>query len=238
MVQYDRSIITNDRSFHANLCTNPTQEKMKADGSILSLALKRPASSARQSTRDRILAHAADIASRDGLEGLTIGRLADDLSMSKSGLIAHFGNKEGLQLAAIEFASEVFVREVVLNVLDARRGIERLNAMLDAWLHYVERSVFSGGCFFMAASLEMDGRPGPVKKRLQVATRWWFDALADEIRFAVRARELPSNTDFTQLAFELHAFAQESNWGYQMFGDKKWFVRARASMAARLTIEK
>ncbi len=211
---------------------------MKSDGSVLSLALRRPAAPERQSTRDRILARAADIASREGLEGLTIGRLAEDLSMSKSGLIAHFGNKEGLQLAAVEFAAEVFVREVVLPVLDARRGIERLNAMLDSWLRYVERSVFSGGCFFMAASLEMDGRPGPVKNRLQLATRWWFDAIADEIRFAVQAREMPSATDFTQLAFELHAFAQEANWGYQMFGDKKWFARARSSMAARLAGEK
>ncbi|MBM3787218.1 MAG: TetR/AcrR family transcriptional regulator [Acidobacteria bacterium] len=207
---------------------------MKSDGSLLSLALSRAAAAPAAETRLRILAHAADTASREGLEGLTIGRLATDLKMSKSGLIAHFGSKESLQLAAIEFASDLFVREVVVPVFDANRGEARLRAMLEQWLRYVERSVFSGGCFFMAASLEMDGRPGPVQQRLREATRWWFDALAQEVRFAVTAGEFRKDIDPGQLVFELHAAAQEANWGYQMFGEKRWFARARASIEERL----
>ncbi|HEX8188504.1 MAG TPA: helix-turn-helix domain-containing protein, partial [Pyrinomonadaceae bacterium] len=117
-------------------------------------------------TRQAILEAAVDIASEEGLEGLTIGRLAAELSMSKSGLFAHFGSKEELQLATVEAARDVFVREVVRPAFGAPRGLARLWQLCDVWLGYVRREVFRGGCFFAAAAAEFDGRPGAVRDRV------------------------------------------------------------------------
>src|SRR5438132_11852451 len=105
-------------------------------------------------TRQAILAVAVNVASVEGLEGLTIGRLATELGMSKSGLFAHFGSKEELQLATIEAAREIFIEEAVRPSLEARRGLPRLWRLCETWLAYAQREVFRGGCFFTAASLE------------------------------------------------------------------------------------
>jgi AcrR family transcriptional regulator len=110
-------------------------------------------------TRESILDAAVDLASVEGLDGLTIGRLASALGMSKSGLFAHFGSKEELQLATIEAASEIYIREVIAPARDAERGLPRLVALMDHWLDYLRREVFKGGCFFDAARSEYDSRP-------------------------------------------------------------------------------
>ena len=104
------------------------------------------------------------LASLEGLEGLTIGRLADELGMSKSGLFAHFGSKEELQLATIEAASQRYIREIFTPALREPRGYPRLVAICESWLSYIRRGVFPGGCFFAAASFEFDSRPGPVQR--------------------------------------------------------------------------
>jgi AcrR family transcriptional regulator len=117
-------------------------------------------------TRQAILEAAVDIASAEGLEGLTIGRLASELSMSKSGLFAHFGSKEELQLATVEAARDIFIREVIRPSFTAAKGLTRLWKLCDVWLAYVRGEVFRGGCFFAAAAAEFDGRPGPVRDRL------------------------------------------------------------------------
>src|SRR5947209_20555254 len=114
-------------------------------------------------TRRQILDSAVPIASVDGLEGLSIGDLAQRLGMSKSGLFAAFGSKQDLQLATVDHAAEIFVEEVVRKGLDAARGLPRLWSLCDAWLHYASREVFRGGCFFASTSMEFDGRPGPVR---------------------------------------------------------------------------
>ena len=117
-------------------------------------------------TRESILRAAVDIASVEGLEGLTIGRLASELSMSKSGLFAHFGSKEELQLATIGAARDTFVAEVVTPALSAPRGLPRLEALLERKLVYLRGEVFRGGCFFEAARVEYDSRPpGSVRDR-------------------------------------------------------------------------
>jgi len=116
-----------------------------------------------QRTRASILQRAVDLASLEGLEGLTIGRLAEELKMSKSGLFAHFGSKEELQLAAIDAAGQRFIDVVVKPAIEAPRGYPRLVAICNSWLDYVRRRVFPGGCFFAAASFEFDGRPGIVR---------------------------------------------------------------------------
>jgi len=111
-------------------------------------------------THQTILRTAVDVASVEGLEGLSIGRLATELGMSKSGLFAHFGSKEELQLAAIDTAVEIYATEVVQPAMAVEPGLARLQALMEAWLSYGERKVFRGGCFFAAIAVEFDGRPG------------------------------------------------------------------------------
>ena len=125
-------------------------------------------------TRQTILEAAVDIASVAGLEGLTIGQLATKLSMSKSGLFAHFGSKEELQLATVEAARSVFIREVIEPTFAAERGLARLWQLCDAWFSYVSSKVFRGGCFFAAAAAEFDSRPGPVRDRIAAIMKEWL----------------------------------------------------------------
>src|SRR5499425_3915204 len=127
-------------------------------------------------TRQEILRRSMDIASAEGLEGLSIGRLANELDMSKTGIFAHFGSKEQLQLATVETAKEIFLQEVVQPAFQNQRGISRLKAMLENWLGYVEKIVFRGGCFFAAASAEFDSRPGPVRDEIASLTKAWLIA--------------------------------------------------------------
>lgn len=187
-----------------------------------------------EKTRQDILEAAVHIASAEGLEGLTIGRLADDLRLSKSGLFAHFGSKEELQLAVVGKARDIFVREVVDRAYKRERGLVRLLAMLDEWLAYVGRSVFRGGCFFMASAIEFDSRPGQVRDLIADLSRSWLDAIENEARYAQALGQLDTRIDTAQLAFELHALGHEANWYYNLFQDKRAFERARAGVLDRL----
>jgi AcrR family transcriptional regulator len=188
-------------------------------------------------TRESILARAVDLASAEGLEGLTIGRLASAHSMSKSGLFAHFGSKEDLQLAVIEAARDVFVREVFGQDLPADPGLARLHGLARAWLAYIEGGLFRGGCFFAAASAEMDDRPGRVRDRVVELTRQWMEMLAREAAAADEAGHLEADTDPDQLAFELHAYVQEANWSFQLHGDSAAFARARRAIERGLRMQ-
>ena len=185
-------------------------------------------------TRQTILEAAVDIASAEGLEGLTIGRLATQLSMSKSGLFAHFGSKEDLQLATIEAARSVFIREVILPAFEAERGVPRLWKLCDVWLSYVQGGVFSGGCFFAAAASEFDSRPGPVRDRIAGIMKEWLVTVRRAIVESQEAGQLNTDVDPTQLAFEFNSFELGANWAFQLYGDKQAFARARASILERL----
>src|SRR5229473_1788989 len=185
-------------------------------------------------TRQEILRVAMDIASADGLEGLSIGRLATELRMSKTGIFAHFGSKEQLQLAVVDAAKQIFMDQVVQPALRQSRGIPRLQAMLESWLGYVEKIVFRGGCFFAAASAEFDSRPGPVRDEIAALTKAWLVALRDEIAFAQSQKEIQASIEPAQLAFELHAYVQEANWAFKLFNDKSAFLLARRAIADRL----
>lgn len=189
-------------------------------------------------TRAEILKHAVDIASVEGLEGVSIGRLAAELAMSKTGIFAHFGSKEELQLATIDTAGKIFIDEVVEPALKSTRGIPRLSALLHSWLSYVERIVFRGGCFFAAASAEFDSRPGKVKDKIAELTKAWVVALEDEIREGQRLRQLSKKVDPHQLVFELHAYVQEANWAFKLFDDKTAFARARSAITNRIAAER
>lgn len=180
-------------------------------------------------TRDRILSVAVDIASAEGLEGLTIGRLARETGMSKSGLFAHFGSKQELQLAAVDRASAIFIEKVIEPTLGRVAGLPRLYAMQSRWIDYVEDDTFRGGCFFAAASAEFDGRPGPVRERIASLTRYWRELLETEVARARDLGHVDSTTDPVLLAFQLHAFLQEANWAYQLFDDQKAFEQARSA---------
>jgi AcrR family transcriptional regulator len=128
-------------------------------------------------THQAILAKALRLAAHEGLEGLTIGTLAVKASLSKSGLFAHFGSKEDLQLAVVEFARQRFVEEVVSPALLAPRGLPRLLALCDGWLSHAEREVSSGACFFAGVLTEFDQRPGPVRTRLVAVMSDWMTTL-------------------------------------------------------------
>ncbi len=185
-------------------------------------------------TRNGILDRAVDLASLEGLEGLTIGRLADDLSMSKSGLFAHFGSKEELQLATIQSAQDRFVEEVVRPALTSPRGYPRLMAICRAWLAYVQREVFPGGCFFAAASFEFDGRPGLVRDAIARAMDAWLETLEKAVRLAKEEGHLDPKVDPPQLAFELNALFFGANFAWNLRHDKQAFTRAERAISERL----
>ncbi len=173
-------------------------------------------------THEEILASAIDLGSREGLEALTIGGLARHASVSKSGLFAHFGSKQELQLATIEAAREIFFREVIEPAFAAPEGLPRMRATLAAWLDYFRRDVFPGGCFFQAASLEFDDRPGPVRDRVLEVMRQWLGWLTE----LARQSELSAGREPAQLAFELNAIGLATNWQRQLLGDDETLERA------------
>jgi AcrR family transcriptional regulator len=189
-------------------------------------------------TRRAILTAAVNIASVEGLEGLTIGRLATELEMSKSGLFAHFGSKEELQISTVRAAAAIFGHRVVVPAEEQfEPGIARLHAMLDLWLDYMEHGIFAGGCFFAAATIEMDGRPGPVRDAVALQMTRWAQTLADYARAAIERGELRADTDPEQLAFELDALGVAVNSGWQLHQDDRVFERGHRAIRRRLEAE-
>ncbi|HEX2123031.1 MAG TPA: TetR/AcrR family transcriptional regulator [Thermoanaerobaculia bacterium] len=187
-----------------------------------------------QRTRQSILERAVDVASLEGLEGLTIGRLADELGMSKSGLFAHFGSKEELQIAAIDAAAKRFIDAIYSPALQEPRGYPRLMAICRAWLSYLRRGVFAGGCFFAAASFEFDGRPGPVRDRVRRLMDEWIGALEKAIRMAIEEGHLDPDVDAAQLAFELNSLFFGANFAYYLRDDTAALDRAERAIEHRL----
>lgn len=185
-------------------------------------------------TRQTILKAAVDVASAEGLEGLTIGRLASKLSMSKSGLFAHFGSKEELQLATIEAARSIFVQEVIRPTFEAAHGMQRLWKLCDTWLGYVQGGVFRGGCFFAAAAAEFDSRPGPVRDRIAEIMKEWLNMLRRAVVEAQEAGHMAKSVDPTQLAFEFNALELGANWAFKLHNERQAFARARAAILERL----
>lgn len=185
-------------------------------------------------TRTAILDQAARLATVDGLEGLTIGRLAVATSMSKSGLYAHFGSKQELQLATIDAARATFVNEVLRPALGAPKGIERLLAACDAYLSHIERRVFPGGCFFSAAAADVGTRPGPVRDAIATQQREWLMVLERLAREATELDELNADADPAQLAFELKALLVAANNAFILLDDPTAFARARHAISERL----
>lgn len=190
--------------------------------------------SAGERTRQSILKTAVNLASTDGLEGLSIGRLASEMGMSKSGLFAHFGSKEDLQLATVDEARARFTNAVFHPALKQPRGRPRLLAICQAWMRYAENDVFPGGCFFVAASAEFDGKPGRVRDRVAGSMREWLKSLEVAIIKAQQEKHLTPDVDPTQLAFEINALFMGANWAYQLHDDERAFARAMRGIEERI----
>jgi AcrR family transcriptional regulator len=186
-------------------------------------------------TRRTVLKRAVDIASIQGLEGLSIGQLAADLEISKSGLFAHFGAKEELQLATIRAARRIYADTVVAPALAAPAGLERIWAMSEAWLGYSRDRVFPGGCFFAKATHDFAARPGKVRDSLAAANAEWMELVEQVVEEARGLGHLGSTTDARQVAFELNAYYEGANLiSLLRDADGSAYDLARRSIQSRL----
>jgi AcrR family transcriptional regulator len=186
-------------------------------------------------TRWAVTRAAVDRASIEGLEGLTIGGLAEETRMRKSSVFSLFGSKRELQLAALEGAVEQFTEEVWAPVADETPGLVRLLALCDSWLAYHEREVMPGGCFLTTATVEYDARPGPLRDAVARTMKRWLGVLEHEVTVAIGAGELPSETRPADVAFTLNALAAAASYGFQLNRDPKVFDVARRSMRRALS---
>ena len=184
-------------------------------------------------SRRVVLASATDLASVDGLDGLTIGRLAEASGSSKSSIATLFQSKEGLQLATIAAAREIFTAQIVDRARSYPRGARRLAALLRNALVYSRDRVFTGGCFFAATAADVDSKPGPVRDAVHRALEDWYGYVEAQVRHAVAAGEL-SCDDSEVLAFELIALNEQANARSLMMRDERPYAVAAAAMKGRL----
>jgi len=182
-----------------------------------------------EETRHAILDRATTLARTFGFEGLSIGRLAEELSLSKSGLFAHFGSKEALQVAVIQHAGEQFVAQVMAPALKAPRGEPRLRALVDRWINWGKAE---GGCLFVALAVELDDRPGPARDALAATLRDWLDALATAAKIAIDEKHFAAEVDPHQVAFELYGVMLAQHNVSRLIGDSKALARSRRAVDA------
>jgi AcrR family transcriptional regulator len=181
-------------------------------------------------TREAILERAVQLASEVGLDGVTIGRLASALDLSKSGLFAHFESKEALQIATIERAAERFVDVVIRPALKAPRGEPRLRALVERWQRWPLEVSQPGGCLFVQATVELDDKPGPARDRLVALQRQWLAALATAVKGAVDAGHFRPDVDPEQIGFELHGIMLSYHHALRLLEDPRAGARARRAV--------
>lgn len=187
-----------------------------------------------EETRAAVLEQAFAMASRLGLEGLTIGNLAEAAGMSKSGLFAHFQSKEELQLRVLETAVERFIETVVAPALKEPRGEPRVRAFFERWMGWEQAKFQPGGCIFVATANELDDRPGPLRDRLVGYQRDWLQALATAARIAVEEGHFRPDLDVRQFAHDLYAVFLGYHYFSRLMRDPEAEARARASFEALL----
>ncbi len=190
---------------------------------------RRSIADARQ-TRAAIIDRAVELASIEGLDGLTIGRLAEDLGMSKAGVFGPFGTKQALQLAALSQAIEVFRASIWQPAAYLEPGLPRLTAICENWIAYLATNTFPGGCFLTAAACEFDDRPGPLRNAIADALTRWQRRLEHEAAAAINAGDLPADANPAQIAFELNALAIGTNQSLQLHHDTTTPDLAREAM--------
>jgi AcrR family transcriptional regulator len=181
-----------------------------------------------------ILQEAVSMATVDGLEGLSIGNLANAIGMSKSGLYAHFESKQDLQLATVDEAGRIFQAEVVERALHADPGRDQLVAVCDAFFDYLERRIFPGGCFFAAAVLEMGSRPGPVKERVAQFQTGFVALIRQFTVTALEQSQLSTDDDARELAFELNGLILATHVNFVLHDDPAALHMARQVVRRRL----
>lgn len=185
-------------------------------------------------TRNAILREAGQLATVEGIGGLSIARLAEAVGISKSGLFAHFGSKEELQVATIEMARTVFTEEVIEPALASPTGLERLRALGERFLHYVEGGLYPGGCFFASVAAEMAMRPGPVRDGAVQVQQEFIGQLERAVRDAQGEGAIDPGEDAAQLAFELGGFMSLANAQFAVSRTSAPIDRARRALKGRL----
>ena len=185
-------------------------------------------------TRRAILEHALEVATKEGLEGLTIGRLAQDLRLSKSGLFAHFKGKDELLLQVLETARTRFIEHVVKPGLAAPRGEPRLRALFESWLAWERSSALPGGCPFVAAAVELDDRPGPARDYVVQSQKDWLEVIANSVRTAIKEGQFRPDCDAEQFAYELHGAMLSFHHMARLLRDPKAEVRVRQALESLL----
>jgi len=185
-------------------------------------------------TREAILVEAARLATIEGIEGLSLSRLAHAVGMSKSGLFAHFGSKEELQLATVETARRMFWEAVVKPGESSSRGVARLLAYARLFIAHVRESVFPGGCFFASVAAELDTRPGPLRDSAMTTVNDWSTLLSAEAQIAQELGEIDPSIDSSQLAFELDAYLFLANTLFVASEDEGALRRAERAVEGRL----
>ncbi len=185
-------------------------------------------------TKAAILDRAAGLASRIGLESLSIGKLAEEMGMSKSGLFAHFGSKEALQMQTLEHAALRFVEIVVAPAFQAPRGEPRIRATFENWLRWAEATQYEGGCLFVQASTEFDDRPGPVQDLVRCQQGEWIAAIAKSARLAIDEGHFRADLDADQFAYEFYSLAVGFHYMHRMMRDPRAEERVHESFARLL----
>jgi AcrR family transcriptional regulator len=185
-------------------------------------------------TRQTVLEHATRVASQVGLEGLTIGRLADDLDLSKSGLFAHFKSKEALQIQVIQFARERFIEAVLRPALKASRGEPRVRALFERWLDWARESATATGCIFVALAAELDDRPGPAREHLVQSQKDWLEFLANAFRIGIAEGHFRTDADSEQFAHDLYGIMLAHHHASRLLEDPRARERAHRSFEALL----
>ncbi|MEU3744424.1 MULTISPECIES: TetR/AcrR family transcriptional regulator [Streptomyces] len=185
-------------------------------------------------TRRLVLGRTMDIASVEGLEGLSLGRIATELELSKSGVFALFGSKEELQLATVRAAVAVFAEQVVTPLKETPPGAGRVRALCRNWLTYSSDRVFSGGCFFYAVSAEFDARTGPVHDAVARARLDWTAYMERTLSEARAVGDFTEDLDVEQLAFEVIALMEAANAQSVLLGDSRAYGRAERGVTTRL----
>jgi AcrR family transcriptional regulator len=188
-----------------------------------------------ETTRTTILGHAAELASQVGLTGLTIGALADDLELSKSGLFAHFRSKEALQIQVLEHAAQSFIERVVTPSLKTPRGEPRIRSLFDRWLAWDRDRVYPGGCVFVAAATELDDRPGAVRDRLVDLQRQWLEVLTISLRKGIEAGQFDAQADAEQFAQDVYGIMLAYHHHSRLMSDPRAEERARRAFDRLLT---
>lgn len=186
-------------------------------------------------TRKLIVDRAFVLSSAVGLDGLSLGDLAEDLSLSKSGLFAHFRSKEALQIAVVHYATERFVAGIVLPAITQPRGEARIVALFENYLRWIRGPERQGRCFFMALSQEFDDRPGAIRDLLAQSQRDWLHTLSRAAQIAIDARQFRADLDTAQFAFEFLGIGMTFQHSYKLLADPQAEGRMRAAFASLLS---